>query len=302
MEIHFEIENKCLLRCKHCSSYASEYGKQLKYTPEQMIDFLNSIAGKKSVYLTGGEPMLYPEILSLLEKIQQHVEDVTLGMFTTGTVEEQGVIRSISKEWAEKLRKAGLSICYLSLYSIEEKQHDWMTGINGSFKILKNNIQALQVAGIRIRLNVVVTRFNYKNIPEIIQLAKQWKVSEVRLLKLICHGRAAKCWEKIGISEKEYYMSVSTILEQKWDGISITASGMENVVPCRDYCKVGECPAGKKLWYITFEGNVYPCASVKNNENYRIGNISERGILENVKKYQKRVMRGRLCVNFEKGA
>lgn len=47
MEIHFEIENKCLLRCKHCSSYASEYGKQLKYTPEQMIDFLNSIAGKK---------------------------------------------------------------------------------------------------------------------------------------------------------------------------------------------------------------------------------------------------------------
>ena len=177
-----------------------------------------------------------------------------------------------------------------------------MTGINGSFKILKDNIQALRAAGIRIRLNVVVTRFNYKNIPEIIQLAKQWKVSEVRLLKLICHGRAAKCWEKIGISEKEYYMSVSTILEQKWDGISITASGMENVVPCRDYCKVGECPAGKKLWYITFEGNVYPCASVKNNENYRIGNISERGILENVKKYQERVIRGRLCVNFEKGA
>lgn len=33
--------------------------------------------------------------------------------------------------------------------------------------------------------------------------------------------------------------------------------------------------AGRKLAYVTYEGNVFPCASTKNNEYYKIRKIDD---------------------------
>ncbi|MBW9159711.1 4Fe-4S cluster-binding domain-containing protein [Clostridium tagluense] len=61
-EIYFEIENKCLLSCKHCSSSSLKDSKQQSYKLEDIKSFINVLDDQLHVYLTGGEPLLNRDI------------------------------------------------------------------------------------------------------------------------------------------------------------------------------------------------------------------------------------------------
>ena len=274
MEIHFEIENRCLLGCRHCSSYASSDGCKMDYSVKDMASFLNGLKGKKEVFLTGGEPLLHPEIEMILKRLHTEADGTVLGMFTTGITGNDAQIGSISEQYAQELARNGLEICYLSVYSCSKKEHDWMTNREGSFDLTKDSISHLRKAGIEIRFNTVVTSKNQNRIPELLEMAKDWGAAEVRLLKLINHGRAKNCWDTIGITEEQYRCTIKSVLHRD-NPVRITASGAVDIVPCRSFCGKNVCPAGKKLWYVTYQGDVYPCASVKNLSRYKIGNIKE---------------------------
>lgn len=289
MEIHFEIENKCLLMCRHCSSNASSGGIGFDYSIEQMIDFLSSISEEKFVFFTGGEPLLNKNFEKLLISIKK-VSNISVGIFTSGVMNTNGEIHAVSKEQAGRLAESGLKICYFSVYSHEAKIHDWMTQTQGSHSITHESIENLRNAGIEIRFNTVITKMNKDCIEKIIQLACLWDAAEVRLLKLIKHGRACSWWNEIGVSENEYRGTVKDILNKK-HAIRITASGAIDITACRPFENAIACQAGSKLLYVTFDGNIYPCASVKNNNEYCIGNIKEKKAwiqyLENERSYRK---------------
>lgn len=273
MEIHFEIGDRCMLKCRHCSSMASETGNIMKYSEQDMARLLKSINGPKEVFLTGGEPLLYENLKVLLKYLQEETEDIKLGLFTTGIIANKTEdIKAISREYASILAKCGLSMCYVSLYSHLEKEHDWMTLSPGSFRLLMESVKHLQEAGIEVRFNSVVTRKNMQAFEEIIKLAETMDVTEVRMLKLIKQGRARDCWEEIGITESQYRNVISDVVQRK-NRIRITASGAIDILPCRQTrCK--QCPAGKGLIYVTNNGDIYPCASVKSKKQYRLANIT----------------------------
>lgn len=274
MEIHFEIENKCLLGCRHCSSYASSCGHKMDYSVGDITSFLNKLKGRKEVYLTGGEPLLYSKIDMLLKELHTEVDDIVLGMFTTGIRGNDEQVEAISEQYAEQLAQNGLKVCYLSVYSCRKEEHDWMTNLEGSFNLTRTSISHLRRAGIEVRFNSVITSKNQNQLLELIELAKNWDATEVRLLKLINHGRAKTCWDTIGVTEGQYRSIVKDILQRN-NPVRITASGVVDIIPCRLFYGKNICPAGKELWYITYHGDVYPCASVKNQSYYKLGNIKE---------------------------
>lgn len=294
MEIHFEIDDRCMLRCRHCSSMASEFGNTMKYSEQDMIRLLKNTKERKEVFLTGGEPLLYENLESLLKDLQTEIEDIRLGLFTTGIiVNKTGNISAISKEYASTLAKCGLEVCYLSVYSHIEEEHDWMTRSLGSFRILKESITNLQEMGIEIRFNSVMTKRNMSSFEGIIKMAEICNVTEVRILKLIKQGRAVDCWNEIGITEEQYRKVILDIIHKK-EKIRITASGVVDILPCRERC-YNQCPAGKGLIYVTNEGEIFPCASVKRKEEYRIANIKELGVEKKRERFLKKLSGKMLC-------
>lgn len=295
MEIHFEIDNRCLLNCRHCSSLASMEGEKMQYSEKTLGEFLKNIQEKKEVFLTGGEPLLYPGLDKLLKRLNDETTNLTLGLFTTGIVmEESSKPSAISREYARILSDCRLKICYLSLYSYQENEHDWMTRLKGSFKMLSESVNNLRAEGIEIRFNCVVTRKNYLGFDKIIEVAKSMGATEVRILKLIQHGRACEYWEELGITNEEYRSIVSRLVKREKE-IRITASGVIDILPCRYLYHVASCPAGKQLLYITKDGNIFPCASVKNNNDYLIGNIQDVDIYERWNDYQENIGKKILC-------
>lgn len=294
MEIHFEIENQCLLRCRHCSSMASESKGSMKYSEQDMIRLLKGIDKKKEVFLTGGEPLLYTNLDHLLNVLQTQISNINLGMFTTGIIADVGKAKAISEKYAEKLAECGLKVCYLSVYSHLEQEHDWMTKLQGSYKMLNESIRHLQTAGVEIRFNSVVTKRNMFYFNDIIDFAENIGATEVRILKLIRHGRADNCWEDIGVTGQNYTNVVLNALKRKIK-LRITASSAIDILPCRYGCKTQICPAGESLIYVTNNGDIFPCASVKRKAEYKIGNIGEIDIVKKWHVFQTKLDGEMLC-------
>lgn len=294
MEIHFEIGDWCLLKCRHCSSMASGLGGKMKYSEQDMIRLLKSINEKKEVFLTGGEPLLYTNLEEMLNALQTQIVNLDLGLFTTGITKDLGQENSISEKYARKLADCGLKVCYLSVYSHAEQEHDWMTGLQGSFQMLNESIKHLQAAGIEIRFNSVVTNKNMLFFEKIIEFAESIGVTEVRILKLIRHGRANDYWEEIGVTEEQYRTVILNVLKRK-NKLRITASGAIDILPCRNNYNMPTCPAGKGLVYVTNKGDIFPCASVKRKDKYKIGNIGDVDIIEKWNSFQTKLDGKVLC-------
>lgn len=280
MELHFELENKCLLECRHCSSNAYANGDNFQYSVKDMVDLIAAVDEDNMVFLTGGEPLLNSFLDQLIESICKN-KHTSVGLFTSGVLGGHGTLLPVSDTYAKRLAQLGLKICYVSIYGCEGEAHDWMTKTPGSFNITTESIYNLRNAGIEIRFNTVVTRKNINTINKIIDLAQRWGATEVRLLKLIEHGRACSCWDEIGLDEDEYRSVVKCAMGRK-HLVRVTASGAIDIIPCRPCATSKDCQAGSGLLYVTYEGKIYPCASVKNKPEYCIGNVSD---IKSFKKY-----------------
>lgn len=294
MEVHFEIENGCLLKCRHCSSLATKEEKRMNYNINEMINFLQLFSEEKSVFLTGGEPLLHNDLDDIIFSLGYKQNNVSVGAFTTGIVLENGRLCEISEKRAFELANLGLETCYFSVYSTQDKKHDWMTQKEGSLALTIESIRRLRRENVDAKINLVITKMNKEEIDDIIAMASSLGCTEVRLLKLINHGRAKNYWEDIGITDREYREIVLECIHAYKD-IKITASGCPDILPCRSFQDSQKCQAGSKLVYITYEGNVYPCACVKNDEKYKIGKINDIEILKKYFNRQDLFRKNALC-------
>jgi len=291
-ELHFEVEKNCILKCSHCSSFANRNGQVRGYSLEDIVNMISMLEVEGEIFFTGGEPLIQPELLSTINRINELPNQLVQGLFTTGLIYERGKIVPVSSTYAKALYNAGIRKAYVSIYSSEPQIHDNLTNFNGAFKLTQKAIDNMIRAGIDIKINCVVFRDNYSHLDEIFRMALASGISEVRLLKLIEHGNASANWVNIGITEMEYESAVSNILEKK-PKIKITAAGIPDRLPCRPLEDAVGCDAGNRLLYVRYDGDVFPCASVKNNTQFRICHISE---IDKVKQFAKE----NAYSNFEK--
>ena len=273
-ELHFELEPRCILTCKHCSS--QEIKKEsLQFDRKDIIRLVKAVHPLE-IYFTGGEPLLSNDLLSLFSEISSQSSECRLGLFTTGIIQDHGYLIPVGLDFLAQLYQAGLRICYVSIYSDEEKWHDYMTDISGSFWKTVQAIKNMRTIGIDVRINLVVTRFNSARIRNVIDFVSDLNVSEVRLLKLIQHGNASNYWETIGISDQEYLQTITLIHSYRKEfGIRITFSSVPELAPCRPLANSCGCQARKNLLYVTLNGDVYPCACVKNDSAFLICNLKD---------------------------
>lgn len=273
-EIHVEISSRCLLNCKHCSSYNILHENGESFSLDNLEDFLKLFSKNAHVYITGGEPLLSDRIQDVLAICKEC--GLSLGLFTTFNVNKP------LKELMYGLKKQGVADFYTSLYSAESAAHDEITRVKGSWDITVKSIYYAREVGISPKINFVLMRYNIENILESIFKLDKFGVDEIRVLKLVNHGEATRNWESLGVSALEQYSAVRQILfHRKEFKTRLTFSGFPLLEPCRPFESTYDCGAGKTLLYIDHSGDIYPCASMKNNRNFILGNIKNSSELQN---------------------
>ncbi len=195
---------KCNLRCAHCYIDAQQRVDDRALTTEEGRRLIEQIAevGKPILILSGGEPLMRDDIFQLARWGTEKGLKVVMG--TNGTL--------ITDIIAEKLRKAGISKIAVSLDSANPEKHDRFRGLRGSWEAAVRGIKASLRHGIDLQVNTTVTKDNYGEIEDILNLAQELGASDFHLFFLVPTGRGRELED---LSPVEYEKMIRKLLGKK---------------------------------------------------------------------------------------
>jgi radical SAM protein with 4Fe4S-binding SPASM domain len=149
-QIYFYLTEGCNLRCRHCW-IAPKYQTEENTYPSLKLNLFRSIIeqakplGLSAVKLTGGEPLLHPNINEILDFMQ--TEDIRL------IVETNGVL--CTPELARKMAACENPFVSVSLDGTNPETHEWVRGVKGCFEAALEGARNLVQAAGSVKFNVL---------------------------------------------------------------------------------------------------------------------------------------------------
>lgn len=137
----------------------------------------------KRVILSGGEPTIHPQFIKIVKLAKdlgyQHIQVISNGrMFAY-------------KNFLDEATKAGINEITFSLHGHNPKLHDVQTQIKGSFKeSLSGLINTIRSKKVIVSVDVVINKYNYKYLFEILNFYIGLGVNEFDLLQITPFGSA----------------------------------------------------------------------------------------------------------------
>jgi len=209
-----EITQTCNLVCQHC--YTDSSPRRPLDEGMSLADWVTVLEQARkvhcdSVQFIGGEPMLHPQLMTLVE-CASNLGFRYIEIYSNGT--------RIDKAMAARLKQFGVRVA-LSVYSAEPAVHDRITGKTGSHARTMRAIRHLREADVPVRASVV--EFDPANLQNagVTALLSEIGVTDVRSDHLRKVGRGG---QHSGDIDDE-------LCGGCWRGrLCITASG--NTYPC----------------------------------------------------------------------
>jgi SynChlorMet cassette radical SAM/SPASM protein ScmF len=173
--IYFYLTEGCNLRCRHCWLEPPHQSARRQYPALEPGLFRHILKqarplGLSSVKLTGGEPLMHPQIGEILEILRN--EKLRF------TVETNGVL--CTPELAQDLLRSGLYHISVSLDGADADTHEWVRGVKGCFDAAIGGIKNLVAAGIRPQVIMTLMRRNVGQIETLVRLAESLGCSSVK--------------------------------------------------------------------------------------------------------------------------
>lgn len=153
-DLRISVTDQCNFRCSYCMPkeiFGPDYAflpKHAVLSNEEIVFAAKSFAqlGVQKIRLTGGEPLLRPDLTALISDLKSStgIEDISL---TTNA--------SLLPRYAQKLKDAGLKRINISLDSLDTERFSIMSGGRSSPEAVLRGIDAAENAGLPIKVNMV---------------------------------------------------------------------------------------------------------------------------------------------------
>lgn len=251
-EIHWEVTNKCNLRCKHCLPMSGP-PRPGELTTKEAIAALETFhaAGASKVFFTGGEPFSRKDLPILLERT------VALGMrasVITNATHLRGEILGT-------LKRLGVQLG-ISLDGADEITNDAIRG-EGSCRQAIEALEQCRNEGISTNLYVTVTVANVGQLEAFARLAKEQGCRGAHFNEVTIAGRAASFSDELALSE-----------DQKRRLPELVAQATRNVFGEELSETDDRCWVAAETLYMTADGNLYVCSEVfQRRHDLAVGNI-----------------------------
>jgi pyruvate-formate lyase-activating enzyme len=185
IKVGFSCNNHCLF-CVQGEKRKKVGDKTLREIKKELKQ---AIMDCQEVVLTGGEPTIRPDFLEIVSFAKK------LG-FITIQIQSNGRMFSY-QDFCEKLIKAGANEFSPALHGHIPELHDYLTNSKGSFQQTVQGIKNLKKLGQKVVTNTVVTKSNYRHLPEIAQLLINLGVDQYQFAFVHPLGSAFKNFESI---------------------------------------------------------------------------------------------------------
>ncbi len=206
--IQWHITNLCNLRCKHC--YQEDFSKRndldwagLKKISDNILATLEEWDKTTCIHLTGGEPLLKPELFPLLNYLDRSPLVEELGIITNGL--------SFDREWVERLSTfSKLKKIKISLDGADAETNDSIRQERTFEKVIKNLSLFKGEDFFEIILMFTVMKRNLKSVPSFFKLSKDLGVNGFIIERFIPWGRGRERMEEV-LNGKDWEELIKTL-------------------------------------------------------------------------------------------
>ncbi len=152
--IRISVTDRCDFRCVYCMAENMTFLPKKDLLTLEELDRLASTfieLGVKKIRLTGGEPLVRRDIMTLFHSLGRHLE--------TGDLEELTVTTNGSQleRFSEELIKAGVRRINVSVDTLDKEKFEKITRW-GKYDKVMAGIGAAKAAGLRIKINAVALK------------------------------------------------------------------------------------------------------------------------------------------------
>jgi cyclic pyranopterin phosphate synthase len=152
--LRVSVTDRCDFRCRYCMSEDMTFLPKRDLLSLEELDRLCSAfirLGVKKLRLTGGEPLVRRNIITLIQGLSRHLESGDLEELTLTTNGSQ------LAQHAQELANCGVKRLNVSVDSLDPNKFKDITR-RGSLDQVLNGLQAAKDAGLKIKINTVALK------------------------------------------------------------------------------------------------------------------------------------------------
>ena len=275
--IQWHITNLCNLRCQHC--YQDDFSKKsdldwagLEKVCDNLLHTIREWGKTACIHLTGGEPLLKPDLLPLLTHLDRHSMVEELGIITNGLTIDQEIMRRLSG--FSKLKKIKIS-----LDGGDAETNDSIRQKGAFDKVMQNLPLIKEGERFEILFMLTAMKRNFRSLPFLFELCRDIDIDGLIIERFIPLGRGRKVMDEV-LSKEEWKKMVGMLAD------FISAEEENSFLPYQAFqisFSGGEpellgapCVIGVDGLCVMPEGNVFPCRRFP----VSIGNLLETPLKE----------------------
>ena len=235
--LRVSVTDRCDFRCVYCMAEDMTFLPKRDVLSLEELDRLCSAfvaRGTRRLRLTGGEPLVRKDIMTLVRSLSRHLE--------TGALDELTLTTNGSQlaRYAGELKDAGVERINVSLDTLDPDRFKAITRW-GDFGKVMAGIDAAQAAGIHVKLNAVALKgVNEDEIETMIRFA-HGRGMDITLIETMPLG-------DIDGDRTDQYLPLSVVRARLMDRFTMTDDAHKTGGPAR-YVRVAE--TGGRLGFIT---------------------------------------------------
>ena len=269
----FEVTQRCNHACLHC--YNVWQGEPVPTYPRGELDTDHTLelldkaldeSDCRHVTLTGGEPLLRPDLDLLLDRLRTRNLPVTV--ISNG--------RLLTPERIASLLERKVTLFELPLLSHLRETHDLLSGVAGAWDSVLSALAHLRLQHGQVVTAFVATRLNITHLYDTIKLAFAFGARGIMFNRFNPGGRGRLHLQEL-LPSAEQVREALVVADSAAREFGIPISCSIPIQPClidtRDYPHLGfgYCAAGTDRAYYTLDplGNVRPC----NHSTSILGNL-----------------------------
>lgn len=253
-DLRISITASCNMRCTYCHNEGQGAFKADFMSPENLrsIVDLGLRYGINKVRLTGGEPLVHPQVIEMIRMLKSDLQVKNVGVNTNG-------IR-LTPSFSQKLMTAGLDIVVVGLdYFDSTISKDSPRG--KSSEIIRNHVLTANEMGLNTQIASVYSNSDNENM---IRMAEWCNKNGVLLKILEVSG------DEVAPETSAEFIGIIELMRDRFDlrlGKTVSLNETYGIHPSgnkilffHSHCRVRECHECSKMHMrVTTKGSAKPC-------------------------------------------
>lgn len=253
---HLVPMRRCNLSCGYCNEYDKTSDPVPIEVVKRRIDLLARL-GTSIITISGGEPMLHPQIYEIFERIRSH--GMIAGLISNGYY--------MTRERIEKLNRAGLEYLQISIDNVSPDEVS-----QKSLKVLDRYLRYLsEYARFHVSINSVIGG-GIKNPEDALVVARRAVELGFSASLGIIHDSSGQL-KPLGQKEARIYEELKRFGKRSWTRLNWFQDDLAYGRPHNWRCR-----AGARYLYICEDGLVHYCSQQRGYPGVPLENYTSKDI------------------------